>query len=132
MSEDNSFKLVQKMHEKFQLSNTKPARLEGEERDFRIACLQEELDEFKSSKSLVDDYDAMLDLIVFAMGTIERMGLPFARGFQVVMACNMQKELGPNAKRGGFKNDLVKPAGFIGPEKDLSQITFDVEFDAHV
>ena len=132
MSEELCFNHVRKMHEKFELDHGKPARLGHEEREFRIACLQEELDEFKNSTSLVDDYDAMLDLIVFALGTIHRMGLPFYTGFQAVMDANMTKELGPNAKRGGFKNDLVKPDDFVGPEDALKQIISNSEFDAHV
>jgi predicted HAD superfamily Cof-like phosphohydrolase len=123
MEEDNSFNLVKTMHEKFGIDNRSGAcRLKDEERTFRIAALQEELDEFKESTTLIDDYDALLDLIVFAMGTIERMGLPFAAGFEQVMICNMTKELGPNNKRGGFKADLRKPEGFKGPEDHLSAI----------
>lgn len=120
--EDRCFQLVQMMHKKFGLDAKQTGRLTPEERAFRIACMQEELEEFKTSGSLVDDYDAMLDLIVFAMGTLDRMGLPFAEAFEIVMSCNMSKTLGPNAKRGNFKRDLVKPDDFVGPEVGLQRI----------
>ena len=121
--EDTSFELIKLMHQKFGISNSEgPTRLSDEERSFRIIAMQEELDEFIASESLVDEYDALLDLIVFAMGTLERMGLPFYSGFKEVMACNMSKSLGGNAKRGDFQLDLVKPADFVGPEKKLEAI----------
>jgi hypothetical protein len=72
---------------------------------------------------LVDEYDALLDLIVFAVGTLDRQGLPLLKGFEKVMKANMAKEVGQNGdKRGGFKRDLVKPKGWIGPEAELEKI----------
>ena len=115
---------VQAMHKKFDLSDaTAPRHLEKDERNFRIAALQEELNEYETATTLVDEYDALLDLIVFAVGTLERQGFPLLSGFEVVMQANCTKELGSNgAKRGGFKRDLVKPAGWIAPEAKLSAI----------
>jgi len=116
--------LVKAMHEKFGLSNTTgPCFLSQEERQFRIAALQEELNEYGEATELVDQYDALLDLIVFAVGTLERQGLPLLKGFEAVMAANMAKELGQNgSKRGGFKRDLVKPAGWVAPEAQLAKL----------
>lgn len=117
---------VRKMHEHFDLVYDGPPRnLDPEEKAFRIAAMQEELDEFKASIDLVDEYDAMLDLLVFTIGTLDRMGLPVFQGFRAVMDCNMQKTVGPNSKRGGFSRDLVKPEGFEGPEAALELIIHD-------
>lgn len=126
MTESREFMRVAQMHsDLMQHKRRNPTRLINDERAFRIACLQEELDEYKNSTTLVDDYDAMLDLIVFALGTIERMGLPFKKGFDTVMDANMTKHPGPNAKRGDFAFDLVKPHDFVPPEKKLFDITMD-------
>ena len=116
--------LVKAMHEKFGLANAVgPISLQKEEKEFRIAAMQEELNEYAEAETSVDQYDALLDLIVFAVGTLERHGFPLLEGFEEVIKCNMAKELGQNGKkRGGFKRDLVKPAGWTGPEEKLMDI----------
>jgi len=116
--------LVKAMHEKFGLANDgKPWHLEPHEKAFRVKALQEELDEYNLANTLVDEYDALLDLIVFAVGTLDRQGLPLLEGFEKVMKANMAKEVGQNGeKRGGFKRDLVKPKGWVGPEAELKLI----------
>ena len=113
------------MHTKFDLANTTgPAALSFEEKQFRIKAMQEELDEYADAQTLDDSYDALLDLIVFAIGTLERHGFPLLDGFMAVMEANMKKELaGSNeASKRGFKRDLVKPAGWTGPEPKLREI----------
>jgi hypothetical protein len=117
--------LVKAMHAKFGLTSTigVPWHLEPHEKAFRVKALQEELDEYNAATTLVDEYDALLDLIVFAVGTLDRQGLPLLEGFEKVMKANMAKEVGQNGeKRGGFKRDLVKPKGWVGPEEELKQI----------
>jgi len=94
--------------------------LAGEELDFRIQCLAEELLEFGNAKTLAEQYDALLDLIVFAAGTINQQGLSLNPGFMEVMRANYQKEVGtnPNKDRSktGWSVDLVKPEGFKKPD----------------
>ncbi len=116
--------LVKAMHTKFGLENNAgPDHLTAEEKEFRCAAMLEELHEYKDADTLVDQYDALLDLIVFAVGTLERHGFPLLAGFEKVMEANMAKELGQNGeKRGGFKRDLVKPAGWTAPEPKLQWI----------
>lgn len=122
--ESRLMNLVKAMHEKFGLANTTGAtHLSKEEKDFRVAALQEELNEYSDAESLVDQYDALLDLIVFAVGSLERHGFPLQEGFEIVMRANMAKEVGQNgSKRGGFKRDLVKPAGWQSPEPELENV----------
>lgn len=120
--------LVKAMHTKFELANTTgPKHLSHEEREFRVKAMQEELDEYKDATTLVDEYDALLDLLVFTIGTLERQGFPLLDGFQAVMEANMKKELAGSseASKRGFKRDLVKPAGWSGPEAKLSTILGD-------
>lgn len=116
---------VKKMHNKFDLQNTAgPQHLTPEEKAFRIVALREEIDEYEESTELVNEYDALIDLLVFTVGTFERQGLPLQKGFDAVMQCNMQKNLAgssENSKR-GFKRDLVKPQGWVGPESKLQEI----------
>lgn len=116
--------LVKAMHQKFGIENTTGLNhLTVEEKEFRSTAMLEELNEYIAADTLVDQYDALLDLIVFAVGTLERHGFPLLAGFEKVMEANMAKELGQNGeKRGGFKRDLVKPEGWTAPEAELQLI----------
>jgi len=105
--------LIRKMHEKFGITPDK-VDFSPREKEFRIEAMQEELDEYKDSTTKADELDALVDLVVFALGTAERQGMlhVFEEAFTRVMVANMMKELGPNQKRGQFQLDLVKPEGF--------------------
>lgn len=121
--------LIKTMHEKFGLDNdTGPMDLSEDEKEFRSMAMAEELNEYIHATTLVDQYDALLDLIVFAVGTLERHGFPLLTGFEKVMEANMAKEIGQNGtKRGGFKRDLIKPVGWTAPEVKL-QLILDRQF----
>lgn len=72
-------------------------------------------------QQLENQFDALIDLAVFTIGTADRQNFPWDKGFERVMKANLQKELGSNGnKRGGFKRDLVKPEGWSAP--DLSDL----------
>lgn len=102
--------LIKRQHIRFGINYEGPPRsLSPEEESFRLAAMLEELTEFILAKDLVDKYDALIDLMVFAMGTCERMGLPIDCALNEVVEANFKKVLGPNNKRGGFKLDLQKP-----------------------
>jgi len=120
---------IAQAYQKYGLAYDGPPRLLSlEEKNYRLACMFEELEEFAESDTLVDSYDACIDLIVFAVGTLYRMGMPLQEGFDTVMACNLAKEPGNNphksdARRAEYKGvDLVKPEGWTGPEDKLTQI----------
>lgn len=124
------YSLVALMHIKNGLAYMgQPRQLDPEERAFRVAALREELEEYANADTLVDEYDALLDLLVFLLGTFYRQGLPVSPGYNEVMRCNMEKEVGSNGdKRGGFKADLVKPEGWVGPEEQLRKILADLGY----
>lgn len=74
--------------------------------------------EYLMADNPLEEYDALLDILVFTLGTLERHGFPLD-GIEEVIAANMQKVIGPNARRGGFELDLKKPEGWKAP--DLSK-----------
>ena len=56
--------LVKAMHQKFGIENTTGSNhLTVEEKEFRSAAMLEELNEYIAADTLVDQYDALLDLI---------------------------------------------------------------------
>lgn len=121
------------MHEKFELDyNGPPRTLDAEEKAFRLVALREELDEYESAQELTNEVDALVDLLVFAFGTFDRMGLDPGIYFDVVMRANMKKELAGDASKSkrGFARDLVKPEGFESPEGVIHEL-LDIEIEAY-
>lgn len=115
MGEMSPYEMVHAMHKKFGISyQGTPRHLTAEEKAFRIRCLREEIDEYEKAETKDEELDAIIDLMVFAFGTLERQGMPFLRPFQEVMYANMQKELAGNAENSkrDFAIDLVKPEGW--------------------
>jgi hypothetical protein len=130
------------MHEKFGVH----AAVEALDNDklkkfieFRLKFLQEELDEAQAAYasllsletlSLASEaketevekcgdeiVDAMIDLCVVAIGTLNAMGVDAYEAWERVHAANMAKEVGIKASRPNPLGlpDLVKPAGWVAP-----------------
>ena len=80
----------------------------------RIIALMEEIEEFQNSRTDAEELDALIDLIIFALGTVDLLGYRniFNEAFEKIMEANMKKKLGPVKKRGSFEIDLVKPRGW--------------------
>ena len=114
-------KAIKDMHLKFGITH-KHVKWTDEEKDFRIIAMQEELDEYIDAETKEDELDALLDLVIFAIGTAERQGMldVFEEGYKRVMHANCLKQVGKNAKRNNFSVDLIKPQGWQAP--DLSDL----------
>lgn len=115
-SENSMIRAIAKMHLKFGITS-RHLKWSEDEKDFRLLAMQEELDEYMNAETKEEELDALIDLIVFAMGTAERQGFleVFEEAFMRVMRANCNKELGTNAKRGNFEIDLVKPEHWKSP-----------------
>ena len=111
------------LHKKFKITN-RDIEFTDEEKLFRISAIKEELSEYEESKTKEDELDALVDMLVFILGTAERQGFleVFEKAYNRVMDSNEKKELGTNIgkRRGSFKIDLKKPKNWKSPElKDL-------------
>jgi hypothetical protein len=84
---------------------------------FRIGCLQEELDELKAARNGDDAVDALIDLCVFAIGTLDLYGVDANMAWDRVYKANITKEVGIKAARPNPMGlpDLVKPEGWTAP-----------------
>lgn len=127
---------VHDFHQKFGLlSSAKPTYLTQRKLKERIECMQEELDEFATACGLADttagatnmttvncqgalsdQADALIDLVYFALGTADMMGLPWQALWDDVQRANMAKVRGETKR--GHKVDVTKPPGWIGPNGD--------------
>jgi hypothetical protein len=98
---------------------------------FRLNFLQEELNEAKNADSAEDIVDAMIDLCVVAIGTLDCYGVDSQEAWNRVHAANMAKERGIKPERPNPLGlpDLIKPEGWVAPthEGNHGSLT-DIDF----
>ena len=86
--------------------------------EFRIAFLQEELDELKdNTRNPEEIVDALIDLCVVAIGTLDSFGVDANKAWDAVLEANMNKQVGVKEGRPNPLGlpDLMKPAGWTPP-----------------
>lgn len=117
------------MHQKFGVNKwmdkekiSKDSRL-NEYMKFRISMMQEELDETKvafENKNEEEVVDGIIDLCVFAIGTLEVFGVDANKAWDQVYHANISKEVGIKEGRPNPLGlpDLVKPEGWEGPSHE--------------
>lgn len=124
----SNFDDVREMYERYGFDLPSEPRLLSTEREgedetsafnFRLSFMQEELAEFHFAHTrgdLAGAADALIDLVVVAMGTAAMMGLPWRELWDDVQRANMSKVPGRTRRGVGF--DLIKPAGWEGPKTE--------------
>ena len=86
---------------------------------FRINFLQEELDELKANTNNPEEIvDALIDLCVVAIGTLDAFNIDSHKAWKEVFRANMEKKVGIKATRPNPLGlpDLIKPEGWKGPD----------------
>lgn len=122
----NWFKDMQDMHKKYGVDKWMNEEKKSDwsrlnkYMDFRIKMMQEELDETKAAfknKNQEEVVDGIIDLCVFAIGTLEVFGVDANKAWDQVYKANMSKEVGIKEGRPNPLGlpDLVKPEGWEGP-----------------
>jgi len=122
----NWFKDMQDMHKKYGVDKWMDEEKKSDwsrlskYMDFRIKMMQEELDETRAAfenKNEEEVVDGIIDLCVFAIGTLEVFGVDANKAWDQVYKANMSKEVGIKEGRPNPLGlpDLVKPEGWEGP-----------------
>ena len=127
----NWFKDMQDMHKKYGVNKWMQAEMQSDVdirrfnkfMEFRIGMMQEELDETKKAykdKNAEEIVDGIIDLCVFAIGTLEVFGVDANKAWDEVYKANMSKEVGIKQGRPNPLGlpDLVKPEGWKGPSHE--------------
>ena len=85
--------------------------------EFRTNFLQEELDELKAAKNADEVVDALIDLCVVAIGTLDAYDVDPYKAWNLVLEKNMEKEVGVKSSRPNPLGlpDLIKPEGWTPP-----------------
>ena len=89
--------------------------------EFRISFLQEELDELKDNRGNPEEVvDALIDLCVVAIGTLDAFDVDSYRAWDAVHEANMAKEVGIKPSRPNPLGlpDLIKPEGWTAPSHE--------------
>jgi len=85
--------------------------------EFRIRFLQEELDEMRNADDPEEVTDALIDLCVVAIGTMDALDINAHIAWDEVHRANMSKQVGIKDSRPNPLGlpDLIKPKGWIAP-----------------
>ena len=92
---------INKMHEHYKIYNAISKLTEDKEKlhallQFRISFLNEELNELKDATNAEDVVDALIDLCVVAIGTLDIFGIDPYKAWDEVLKANMNKTPGVN------------------------------------
>mgnify|MGYP001055488031 CR=1 FL=1 len=95
----------------------KPTVMDFDRQKQRYEYMSEELNEFWDAEKVVDQADAMIDLIYLALGTLVEIGVQPEELFAIVHGANMSK-LWPdgNVHTNPETGKVMKPPTFVRPE----------------
>jgi len=87
---------------------------------FRISFLEEELSELRTAENAADIVDALIDLCVVAIGTLDGFGVDSYKAWDEVLIANMKKKAGIKPERPNPLGlpDLIKPVGWVAPSHE--------------
>ena len=120
---NKEFEEVRAFHQAFghPVSNV-PVSLTEDRAKKRYAWILEEINEFLDAvkeQDIVEQADAMIDTIYFALGTLVEMGVQPGILFNIVQNANMSK-LWPDGKpHYNEMGKVIKPEGWQDPHKKL-------------
>jgi predicted HAD superfamily Cof-like phosphohydrolase len=89
--------------------------------EFRVAFLEEELGELKANMDNPEEIvDALIDLCVVAIGTLDAFDIDSKKAWNEVHKANMSKEVGVKESRPNPLGlpDLIKPEGWTAPSHE--------------
>lgn len=119
----NWYKDIKKMHKHYKVHKT-VKNMDKETLElllkFRINFLEEELNELRSSENAEDTVDALIDLCVVAIGTLDLFKVDAQKAWDAVHNANMNKQVGVKASRPNPLGlpDLIKPEGWVAPSHE--------------
>lgn len=116
-NENYLYERVKTMYNKFNLN---PEVFSHRDKTARITMMQEELNEYHEAVTDIDEADALVDLLIFTIGTMVMCDYPLNSIFNVVMHANESKHLGDKGR--GTTRDLIKPKDWVGPEHEIRNI----------
>lgn len=96
-----------------------PNALPADRRRVRARWMAEEVAEWLDADNIIDQADAMIDLIYFALGSFVEMGIQPQRLFDIVHEANMAKLGAEGRPLYGADGKVRKPDNWVGPDVPL-------------
>ena len=116
---------VKLFHEKFNHPTAEHPRLmEYERAQKRYNWMKEEIDEFLEAVQegdIVEQADAMIDVIYFALGTLVEMGIRPDALFEIVQKANMSKLWEDGKPHYAADGKTIKPSTWRDPHEELKK-----------
>lgn len=101
-----------------------PRKMELNRAEKRYNWMKEEIDEFikaVKSEDIVEQADAMIDLIYFALGTLVEMGIRPDALFEIVQHANMSKLWEDGQPHYNNDGKIIKPSTWKDPHNELME-----------
>tara|TARA_Y100001954_G_C15385227_1_gene395316 strand:- start:63 stop:482 length:420 start_codon:yes stop_codon:yes gene_type:complete len=127
---ENWVKDINEMHKKFGVHDWVKKELENNEwsrlqkfLNFRMKMVQEEVDETNEAieeKNPEEIVDGLIDMCVFAIGTLDAFGIDAHKAWDEIYNANMMKEVGVKEGRPNPLGlpDLIKPDNWKNPSHE--------------
>ncbi|GHU71540.1 hypothetical protein FACS189450_07740 [Spirochaetia bacterium] len=123
MTLDEAWEKVARFHKQFgHPLSEKPVFIDAERARKRYDWMLEEINEFIESNTIVDQADAMIDLIYFALGTLVEMGVKPDKPFEIVHEANMSKIWPDGTVHYNETGKTIKPKGWIDPYEKMKSV----------
>ena len=106
-----------------QLGPLKP--MDRKTKEWIHAALKEEATELLAADNPIDEIDALVDSMIFAIGGLRRIGLTKRQAslaMTAVLDANDQKAAGRKASRDFGVPDAIKPEGWVAPEERIEEM----------
>lgn len=124
---DDAFEKVRGFHADFSLPvASHPDQLSASRVAVRVDWMREELSELLSAANLQEQVDALSDLMYLALGCLVEMGVQPGIPFTAVHRTNLEKRWSDGTIRVNAEGKLLKPPGWIGPERAISVYLTDL------
>lgn len=121
---NQAWEKVRQFHKAFSVAPepATPTALSKERVAKRANWMEEEIREFREATSIVEQADAMIDTIYFALGTLVEMGVKPEELFDIVHHANMSK-LWEDGKPRYCQSDgkVIKPPTWQDPQPLLTE-----------
>ena len=99
-----------------------PIMLKQDRIDKRYKWMMDELNEFTKAEDVVEQADAMIDLMYFALGVLVEMGVKPDEIFKIVHEANMNKLWDDGKPHYDSAGKTVKPQDWESPYKKMKEV----------
>jgi predicted HAD superfamily Cof-like phosphohydrolase len=117
---DRVFEAVRRFHQRFGLPIAdRPCQLSPERVSARAKWINDEVTELAAAQSLVDQVDALVDILYLAVGSLVEMGVKPGIPLLYVHQANLAKDSPGGVGKLDAAGKVMKPATWVGPERKI-------------